>query len=66
MAITGTAGTSFLEATFGLHKGSRPTSRPRLVAQALYTLRPTIYGTTAPLGRLGPGLNAYINRLFLS
>ncbi len=65
----GPAGTSFIENTYGLHRGLPPTSRPRLVFQPLYTLRPVIYGPKAPLRTLNSsdpqGLDPYINRVFL-
>jgi hypothetical protein len=64
LTVTGKAGTSFLAAAYGLHRGTRPIARPRLVFQPLYTLRPTIYGPKAPLRPCEPALDPYVNRLF--
>jgi hypothetical protein len=67
--FTGPAGTTFIENTYGLHRGLPPTKRPRLVFQPLYTLRPVIYGPKRPLrvaaGVPVDGLDPYVNRVFL-
>lgn len=43
--ITGSAGTSFLENTFGVHKGVLPVSKPRLILQFIYAVTRTPYFT---------------------
>ena len=67
--LCGPAGTSFIENTYGLHRGLPPRVRPRLVFQPLYTLRPVIYGPKRPLRQRTagdpPGLDPYVNRVFL-
>ena len=47
--FTGSAGTCFLEKTYGMHRGVPPVSRPRLTFQVLYSLRDTIYGPPSPI-----------------
>ena len=67
--FTGPAGTMFLVNTYGLHHGLPPERAPRLAFQALYTLRPTIYGPRRPLRARRPdeaALDPYVNRLWLS
>jgi hypothetical protein len=68
--LVGPAGTSFIENTYGLHRGLPPIRKPRLVFQPLYTLRPVIYGPKRPLRRRRDsdpaGLDPYVNRVFLS
>jgi hypothetical protein len=65
--IAGEAGTSFLEATYGLHRGLPPCDRPRLVFQPLYTLQATIYSPKRPLRalRAGEKIDGYTSRLFV-
>lgn len=64
--ITGPAGTTFLADTYGIHRGLPPLERPRLAFQALYTLRPSIYGPRRPqrAWREGDG-DPYATRLYL-
>ena len=67
----GPAGTAFLENTYGFHRGTPPTKKPRLIFQVLYSLRPTIYGPKHPVARIGqsgipPGLDSYVNRVYCS
>jgi phytanoyl-CoA dioxygenase PhyH len=69
--FTGKAGTTFLENTFGFHRGVPPSRTPRLLFQVLYTLRPSIYGPEAPVGRIGEAgiaadLDPFINRVYLA
>jgi hypothetical protein len=66
----GPAGTAFLENTFGLHKGTPPTSAGRLILQAVYGLSRMPYGPLHPVGRRdelsgGAALDAYTNRIYL-
>jgi hypothetical protein len=67
--LCGEAGTSFIENTYGLHRGLPPRARPRLVFQPLYTLRPVIYGPKRPVRPKTAGdpsgLDPYVNRVFL-
>ena len=68
LRLKGPAGTSFLESTYGLHRGLPPTHRPRLVFQPLYTLRPVIFGPKRPVRSARPAeaaLDPYVNRVFL-
>jgi hypothetical protein len=67
--LTGPAGTTFIENTYGLHRGLPPTRRPRLLFQVLYTLRPVIYGPKRPVREVRAtdpaGLDPYVNRVYL-
>ena len=66
--VLGCAGTAFLEATYGLHRATKPIARPRLAFSALYTMRPTIYGPAKPLrARTAEerDLSAYVNQIYL-
>lgn len=66
--FTGPAGTSFLENTYGLHRGLPPVRHPRMILQPLYTLRPIIFGPRRPLRQFRADearLDRYINRVFL-
>ena len=67
--LCGPAGTTFIENTYGLHRGLPPRIRPRLVFQPLYSLRPVIYGPKRPLRHKSagdpPDLDPYVNRVFL-
>lgn len=67
--FTGPAGTAFLENTYGVHRGTPPAEKPRLIFQVLYSLRPVIYGPKVPLVRAGEngipnGLDPFINRVY--
>jgi len=69
--FTGKAGTTFLENTYGFHRGVPPTQKPRLLFQVLYSLRNSIYGPDRPVGRIGvdgvpAGIDPFINRVYLS
>ena len=69
--FTGKAGTTFLENTFGFHRGVPPSQKPRLLFQVLYSLRVSIYGPDRPVGRIGvngipAGIDSFINRVYLS
>lgn len=67
--FTGQAGSSFLENTYGMHRGYPPVSKPRLILQVLYSLRPVIYGPKSPICTLGQDgvpadIDPYINRVY--
>ena len=65
-------GTHFLENTYGVHKGTKPTGRGRLMIQILYCSHPTIYPPKEPvlteddLKTLGvENLDKYVFRKFV-
>lgn len=67
--FTGPAGTSFLEKTYGLHRGLPVASTPRLIFQVFYSLRPVIYGPKKPIlprTALPPGADPYCNSIFIA
>lgn len=69
MTISGPAGRSFLENTYGFHKGSVPRSGRRLVFQAQYSVLPIALYDYTPVKAprtFGRTLDPYINRLFVS
>ncbi len=66
--FTGERGTSFLENTFGLHKGQLPATGRRLLFQAQYSLHPIGIYDYRPVPRIldeGFVLDRYVNRLFV-
>ncbi|MGB9088607.1 MAG: phytanoyl-CoA dioxygenase family protein [Pseudomonas farsensis] len=65
--ITGAKGSSFLENTFGLHKGRMPTQKPRLAFQVQYSLHPITAYRYTPQQRAASHAqhDRYINRLYL-
>jgi hypothetical protein len=67
--FVGPAGTSFLENTYGFHRGLPAETKPRLIFQATYTLRPIPYGPKMPVAKLGRDgvpdyIDPYINRIY--
>jgi hypothetical protein len=69
LRLVGKVGTTFLENTFGLHRGIPPVSKPRLIFQILYSLCPYIGGPRRPLRSVeksheGMRLDPYINRSY--
>lgn len=69
LCLTANAGTSFLENTYGMHKGQLPKSRRRLLLQAQYSLGPISILEYSPRKlTLQPGIriDPYINRLYVS
>jgi Phytanoyl-CoA dioxygenase (PhyH) len=69
LTLTGSAGTMFLENTFGLHRGVPPASKPRLIFQVLYSLEQYIGGPRKPVREIvnpfeGLELDPYINRAY--
>ncbi len=67
MRFTGKAGTAFLENTFGLHKGTLPIARNRLLFQVQYSLFPIGIYRYHPKTPATPvaGFDPYINRLYI-
>lgn len=66
--FVGPGGTSFLENTFGLHKGQLPAKGRRLLFQAQYSLLPIGIYQYRPVARArddGFVLDHYVNRLFV-
>lgn len=66
--FTGPAGTSFLENTFGFHRGYPPRTNPRLIYQVTYSMRPLVHGPKSAVSRLpsDAGYDPYINRVYFS
>ena len=65
----GPAGTSFLENTFGFHRGYPAKTRPRLALGVTYSLRQIPYGPAKPVGKIGSNgipanIDPYINRVY--
>lgn len=66
--LTAKAGTSFLENTYGMHKGQLPKSRRRLLLQAQYSLNPISISKYNPLTltvKPHRRIDSYINRLYV-
>ena len=67
LSLTAPAGTSFLENTYGMHKGQLPLSRRRLLLQAQYSLRPISILQYKPLKvPASKAVDPYINRLYVA
>jgi hypothetical protein len=67
VTVTGPAGFAFAVNTHGIHKGTLPSRRPRLMLQIQYSLLPVYIYRYRPLSSRQPAkLDRYINRLFLS
>jgi hypothetical protein len=65
--ITGPKGTTFVEDTWGLHKGHTPISRPRLLLQVEYSVLPVMKWDYFPVPVLGAQfLDRYTNRLLIT
>jgi hypothetical protein len=63
--ITGSAGTVFLENTWGIHRPLLATEGRRLIFSVLYSMCPWVPGRPkTPLMALPQGLNPYVNRVF--
>ena len=70
----GPRGTTFLEDTFGLHRGLPPRTRNRLVLQVVYSLGALPYGPRRPFDAHGLASDAiasyarepYVNRVYLT
>lgn len=63
LTVTGSAGTGFLEETWGIHRAMLATEGRRLIFSAIYTLAAhTPFAPTKPLLPLPGGYNRYVNR----
>lgn len=59
--FTGPFGTTFLEDTYGLHKGTMPTSGTRLLLQVRYTMLPSAFVAQLKIAETS-GFDPYVNR----
>lgn len=64
-AITGPAGSWFLEDVYGFHKGQLPVNKPRLLLAIQYNLYASPHCPKAPIMDNPGGYDPYINRIFL-
>ncbi|RYY22813.1 MAG: hypothetical protein EOP62_22200 [Sphingomonadales bacterium] len=69
LTLTGSAGTMFLENTFGLHRGVPPSDEPRLIFQILYSFEEYIGGPKRPVRTVenpfeGVALDPHVNRVY--
>lgn len=69
LCLTGHAGETFMENTYGFHKGTMPTKKNRLIMQVQYSLKPIAY-EYSPIAKQdlhvnGFKMDPYINRLFV-
>lgn len=60
--MTGRFGATFLEDTYGLHKGGVPADHPRLVLQVRYTSYPSNWARKGANAAPDPRYDPYINR----
>ncbi|MEY9255551.1 hypothetical protein ABH989_002967 [Bradyrhizobium ottawaense] len=70
LSFTGSAGTAFIENTYGVHRGVPPTTRTRLLFQVLYSLAEYVGGPKRPVmdyqpEQNGVAIDSYINRVYL-
>lgn len=66
ISVTGPAGTAFTVNTHGIHKGTLPSARPRLLLQIQYSLLPVYLYQYRPIHNERAGaVDPYVNRLFL-
>jgi hypothetical protein len=63
--IVGGRGTAFVADTYGIHAGMVPTTTPRLILQAQYSLLPNFATAYAPVANTTLAVDRYINRLLL-
>lgn len=64
--ITGSAGTAFAIDTNGIHKGTPPIARPRLILTIQYSLLPCLNYDYRPVKYLGSfSFDSYVNRLMI-
>jgi len=65
-AVTGAAGTAFLEDGHGLHAGPTPIRQPRLILAVGYSLLPRFLSAYRPVEiEPRPAVDKYINRLYI-
>jgi hypothetical protein len=65
--ITGPKGTTFIEDTWGVHRGNMPITRPRLLLQVEYSLLPVMKWNYRPFPILEARLfDHYTNRLLVA
>jgi hypothetical protein len=66
-AVTGTAGTTFMADTHGIHMGVPPSTSPRLILQVQYSLLPIFAFRYEPARLIGNvPLDGYVNRLIVA
>lgn len=66
LVITGSAGTSFMADTFGIHRGQLPSTGVRLMLTAQYNVNVSPHGPRQPFPMEGQhGFDTYVNRLYL-
>ena len=64
LTVTGSAGTGFLEETWGIHRAMLATEGRRLIFSAIYALAAHMpFAPAKPLLPLPSGYNRYVNRL---
>ncbi|MGB7754700.1 MAG: phytanoyl-CoA dioxygenase family protein [Salinisphaera sp.] len=67
VVVTGPAGFAFAANTTGVHKGTTPTRRPRLMLQIQYSLLPSYIYRYRPVQYRGPLMvDPYVNRLIVA
>ena len=65
--ITGSAGSSFIADTFGIHRGRLPVTGSRLMLSAQYTINTTPHGPLKPIVKNDSfsSLDKFINRIYI-
>ena len=64
--ITGPKGTTFIEDTWGIHRGRVPLARPRLLLQVQYSVLPIMKLAYQPIAMPGANyIDRYVNRLLI-
>lgn len=64
--VLGRRGTNFIEDTWGIHKGVRPTGKPRLLFDVMYSASPVgIYQYDPVASKDASRYDAHVNRLML-
>jgi hypothetical protein len=65
LTVTGPPGTTFVADTLGIHRGGRPSERPRLMLQIQYSLLPVFAFRYEPVSNAAPAIDPYCNRLIM-